>query len=218
MYVRQIDEQILTFRVSGKLWMRSLIMSDVETGTEWSHLLGRGMKGELQGRVLEPIVTDMVTWAAWREEFPETTVLDMPNTSQNYTRDFYRDPSRFVFGFRASGKTLALPMAELIRKPVHSFHIGDLTLLAAFDKAGMSTRLFEASVGDLDLEFVQLDDETMQDKQTQSRWSIRRAIAIAGPLSGTELKQRVGIMSFRKAWRNFHPESVDVKFSQHDRD
>jgi hypothetical protein len=211
-YVRQIDDQILTLRVSGKLWMRSLIMSDVETNTEWSHLLGRGMKGELKGRVLDPVVTDMVTWAAWREDFPETTVLDMPNTSQNYTRDFYRDSSRFVFGFRASGKTWALPMAELIRKPVHSFHIGDLSLLAALDKLGMVTHLFEATVGDQDLEFVQLDDETMQDKQTQSRWSIRRGKAIAGPLSGTELKQRVGIMSFRKAWQNFHPKSVDVRF------
>ena len=192
--------------------MRSLVMSDVETKTEWSHLLGRGMKGKLKGKTLEPIVTDMVTWAAWREEFPETTVLDMSNTSRNYTREFYKDPSRFVFGFQAGGKTWALPMAELMRKPVHSFRIGEAQLLAAFDKQGMSTRLFDASVGDRDLEFIALDDETMQDKQTQSQWSIRRGKAVAGPLSGTELKQRVGIMSFRKAWQNFHPRSVDVEF------
>jgi hypothetical protein len=192
--------------------MRSLVMSDVETRTEWSHLLGRGMQGELKGKVLEPIVTDMVTWAAWREDFPETTVLDMRNTSRHYTREFYKDTDRFVFGFRAGGKSWALPMADLIRKPVHSFHIRELSLLAAFDKEGVATRLFEATVGDQDLEFVQLDDETMQDKQTQSRWSISRGKAIAGPLRGTELKQRVGIMSFRKAWQNFHPKSVDVEF------
>lgn len=192
--------------------MRSLVMSDVETNTEWSHLLGRGMNGELKGKELKPVVTDMVTWAAWREDFPRTTVLDMRNTTQNYTRDFYRDASRFVFGFQAGGKTWALPMVELIRKPVHSFRIGDLSLLAALDKESVGIRLFATKVGDQDLEFVQLDEKTMQDKQTQSRWTIRSGKAIAGPLRGTELKQHVGIMSFRNAWQNFHPTSVDVAF------
>ena len=48
MYVRQVNDLTLTFRVSGKLWNRSLIMSDVETRTEWSHLLGRAMAGKLK--------------------------------------------------------------------------------------------------------------------------------------------------------------------------
>ena len=212
MYVREIDDQVLTFRVSGKLWMRSLIMSDIETGTEWSHLLGRGMSGKLKNKMLQPIVTDMVTWAAWRKDYPDTTVLDMPNTSRKYTRDFYRDPTRFVFGFEANAKPWALPMAQLVKKPVHSFRAGDLWLLAAFDKQGVATRLFDTTVDDQRLEFVQVDDETMQDTRTQSRWRISSGEAIDGPYSGTRLKQRVGIMSFRKAWHNFHPDSKDVAF------
>lgn len=212
MYVRKIDDQVLTFRVSGKLWMRSLVMSDVETGTEWSHLLGRGMQGKLKGRVLEPIVSDMVTWAAWRQDFPDTTVLNMSNTSRNYSREFYRDPTRFVFGFEAGGKTWALPMAKLFKKPVHSFRIGDQSLLATFDRQGAVTRLFDTTFNGQRLEFVQVDDETMKDSQTQSRWVIRNGKAIEGPLAGRQLKQRVGIMSFRKAWKNFHPDSLDVEF------
>lgn len=192
--------------------MRSLVMSDVETGTEWSHLLGRGMKGELKGKVLQPIVTDMLTWAAWREEFPETTVLAMRNTSRNYTKEFYRNADKFVFGFRLDGKTWAVPMAKLIAKPVHSFHVGNSPLLVALDRESTAIRLFEAEVKGRDLEFVQLDDETMQDKQTESRWRILSGTAIEGPLQGTELKQRIGIMSFRRAWQNFHPNSVDIDF------
>ena len=57
--------------------MRSLIMSDVETNTEWSHLLGRGMAGTHKDKVLTSIVSDMVTWTAWRDQYPETTALDM---------------------------------------------------------------------------------------------------------------------------------------------
>ena len=75
--------------------MRSLVMSDVETRTEWSHLLGRGMAGKLKGKVLKPLITDMLTWAAWKEEFPATTVLNMSNKRDNYTRDFYADPSKW---------------------------------------------------------------------------------------------------------------------------
>ena len=36
--------------------------------------------------------------------------------------------------------------------------------------------------------------------------------AIEGELKGKRLKPRVGIMSFRKAWQNFHPDSTEVDF------
>jgi hypothetical protein len=192
--------------------MRSLVMSDVETRTEWSHLLGRGMAGKLKGKVLKPLITDMVTWGAWKEEFPATTVLNMSNQKRHYTRDFYADPSKFVFGFEVNGKALALPMAELSRRPVYAFRVGDTSLLATFDKKGVATRLFETTIDDQHLDFVQVDDRMMKDTQTQSRWKISSGEATDGAMAGKRLKQRVGIMSFRRAWQNFHPDSSDVAF------
>ena len=192
--------------------MHSLVMGDMETGTEWSHLLGRGMLGSLKDRELQPIVTDMVTWEAWKNDHPDTTVLDMSKTSKNYSRDFYQNPTRFVFGFVAGGKPWTLPMADLVKNPVHSFRLGDQSLLAAFDAKGVATRLFDATVDGRNLTFHQVDDATMKDNQTQSRWGISSGEAMAGPLQGKRLKQRVGIMSFSKAWQNFHPESKAVAF------
>jgi hypothetical protein len=211
-YVHQVDEQVLTFQVSGKLWMRSLVMRDVETKSEWSHLLGRAMAGELKGKTLKPLITDMVTWDAWKRDSPDTTVLDMPNTSQHYTSEFYRDPSKFVFGFDLGGDAWAIEMNKLIERPVHSFRNGDRSLLATFDKQGVATRLFESDVDGQSLDFVQLDDQVMQDTQTKSRWKISTGAAIDGPLAGKRLKQRVGIMSFRRAWDKFFPDSTNVKF------
>ncbi|MCP4885719.1 MAG: DUF3179 domain-containing protein [Planctomycetaceae bacterium] len=78
MYVRELEQQTLTLRVSVKLWMRSLVTSDLETGTAWSHLLGRGMSGQLEGKVLKPLFSDMLTWSAWRERFPSSKVLELP--------------------------------------------------------------------------------------------------------------------------------------------
>lgn len=210
MYVRKFDDQVLTFRVSGKLWMRSLVMSDVETDTEWSHLLGRAMAGKLKGAKLEPIVSDMSTWASWLEKHPRTTVLDMSPTTKNYTREFYRNPAAFVFGFEAGGKTWALPFEALLTKHVQSFDIKNQSLLAAFDRNGAVVRLFSRNVDGETLDFVAIDEITIMDKQTRSRWRIDSGEATEGPLKGTRMQQKVGIMSFRTAWQDFHPDSDDI--------
>ncbi len=192
--------------------MRSLVMSDVETDTEWAHLLGRAMAGKLKGKTLEPLITDMVTWSVWRAQYPDTTVLNMSRTSRNYTREFYRDPAAFVFGFEVDGKAWALPMEKMNRHTVHPFKIGQLPLLATFEKEGAVTHLFETEVDNRQLDFSRVDEMTMRDQQTGSHWKITTGEAIAGPLKGKLLNQRVGIMSFRKAWRNFYPQSRDVEF------
>ncbi len=192
--------------------MRSLVMSDLETNTEWSHLLGRAMAGKLKGKTLQPLVTDMMTWGAWKAEFPQTTVLNMPRTSQAFSQDFYRDPAKFVFGFQAGGSMWALPMQSMLNQPVHQFAIDGESMLATFDKASTATRLFSVKVDDRELDFKQIDDQQMQDTQTGSRWRISNGEAIGGELKGKRLTQRVGIMSFRKAWQNFHPDSKDVEF------
>jgi hypothetical protein len=194
--------------------MRSLVMSDVETDTEWAHLLGRAMAGKLKGKVLTPLVTDMVTWATWREQFPQTTLLNLPPTSQNYTREFYRDPNRFVFGFVIGSQAWALPMQKMKQHPVHRFQVEGQSLLATFVDEGAVTHLFDATVDGMPLDFTAIDQTTMKDQQTGSVWKIVSGQAISGPLQGTLLKQHVGIMSFRRAWMNFHPDSDDVPFGE----
>lgn len=213
MYVSEVDGQAFTFQVSGKLWMRSLVMRDIETGSEWAHLLGKAMAGPMKGARLKPIITDMVTWSVWKKQHPDTTVLQLKATSKNYTSQFYdRDPGRFVFGFEVNGITRALPMAELIKRPVHQFKVGSVNLVAAFDGSGTVTHLFDRKVDERVLDFEFDSGLFMTDKQTNSRWDMLSGECTSGELKGRLLKQRVGIMSFRKAWQNFHPESQDVKF------
>ena len=187
-------------------------MSDVETKTEWSHLLGRGMAGKLKGRELKPVITDMVTWSVWKDQYPDTTVLDMSRTSREYTRLFYRDPDRFVFGFEVNGQAFALPMTDMRASPVHQFFTGKTPLLATFDRAGAVTHLFERRVDGRVLDFEQVSDLTMMDQQTSSHWNRLDGSCVKGELRGKMLEQRVGIMSFRNAWLNFHPDSQNVRF------
>ena len=194
--------------------MRSLVMSDVETKTEWSHLLGKAMAGKLKGRKLQPIITDMVTWSVWKKQHPDTTVLNMSRTTREYSSLFYRNPDRFVFGFEVDGQAYALPMTDMKANPVHQFSLRKTPLLATFDGKGAVTHLFERQVDGRVLNFEQLNDLMMTDQQTASHWNRLDGNCIKGELRGKMLKQRVGIMSFRKAWQNFHPDSQDVSFER----
>ncbi len=187
-------------------------MLDVETQTEWSHLLGKAMAGQLKGRKLKPVITDMVTWSVWKEQHPDTTILNMPRTSHRYSSLIYGDPDEFVFGFEADGQAYALPMANMMANPVHQFSIDKIPLLATFDKEGVVTHLFEPRVDGRVLDFERVNDQIMTDRQTASRWKILDGNCIKGELQGQALKQRVGIMSFRKAWQNFHPDSQNISF------
>ncbi len=192
--------------------MRSLIMSDAETGTEWSHLLGRAMAGKLKGQQLAPLVSDMVTWDVWKRENPDTTVLDMSRTSKNYSSDFYRDPSRFVFGFESDGQARAIGLDNLVKHPLHQFAINDQPMLVTFDAKGFVARRFSRTVDGRSLDFEAVDADRMKDVQTGSLWSVAGGNAVEGPMKGKRLTPEVGIMSYRRAWMNFHPDSKDISF------
>lgn len=212
MYVREVEDQELTFQVSGKLWMRSLIMRDIETGSEWSQLLGKCMAGKLKGQALQPLITDMVTWQVWKQLHPESTVLNMSRTSREYTKEFYRDASKFVFGFEVEGKAYALPMSNMKQQAIHNFDLTGTAFVATFDKTGASTYLFESKVGEHKLVFEPVDDKRMRDLQTGSLWDRTSGQAIEGELKEARLTQRFGMMSYASAWMNFHPKSVTLEF------
>jgi hypothetical protein len=50
-------------------------------------------------------------------------------------------------------------------------------------------------------------DGKLVDDQTGSEWDPASGKATAGPLKGSQLAPEVGVVSFRRAWRDFHPRS-----------
>ena len=53
MYDREIEGEVHTFGVSGKLIMNALVMYDHQTRTLWRQFLGSGVKGPLTGVELD---------------------------------------------------------------------------------------------------------------------------------------------------------------------
>ena len=212
MYDRLVGEQELTFCVSGKLWNRSLVMMDTQTKTLWSHILGAAMEGELKGARLVTLPADMVTWSAWKEAYPETTVLNLSRRNEAYSKEFYdkRKAEQFVIGFRGRGGMRHCSLATLGESPLLNVDAGGLPLLLTFAPESTSALLFRRTLGEQVLTFSLSEDGTLRDEPTGSTWDRRRGVATAGPLEGKQLEPHVGILSYARTWRTFHPQSEEV--------
>jgi len=64
-----------TFGVSGLLYNSDVLLYDRQTESLWSQIDMEAVAGPLQGTELEPVVTRVTSWEAWKEQHPETLVL-----------------------------------------------------------------------------------------------------------------------------------------------
>ena len=48
---------------------------------------------------------------------------------------------------------------------------------------------------------------SIEDRETASVWDPVKGQAVEGPLQGKKLKPLVGIVAYRRAWQDFHPDS-----------
>ncbi len=223
---RRANRQTLTFAVSGMLWNRNLVMVDSETGSLWSHFLGRAMSGPLKGTRLQAIPSELTTWGEWRREHPETTVLNLPRSSRRFVREFYQRPEDFVFGVVIDGRASHVAYPVLLKNPVLNIQRPGGDLLVTFDSRSTAAQLFERTLDGRTLTFSAVADVAtpgvattdsaqesgrMTDEQTGTVWDRASGVAIAGPLTGRNLKQRVGMPAYAAAWKVFHPDSHEVQ-------
>ena len=213
-YTRKVGDRTLNLAVSGMLWNRSLVMIDKETKSLWSHLLGEAMQGPLKGSELEALPAEMVTWKAWKREHPQTTVLNISRTSRNYVKEFYRNPKRFVFAWVKSGQPYAAGFETLLENSVLNLKLEKSPVVVTFDKDSTAAHLFSSVVGDRSLKFVADKQGRMHDMQTDTIGNSNTGVAVEGPLKGKTLKQLVGILSYARTWKLFHPNSQTVETSK----
>ena len=159
MYARDIEDQQLTFGVSGKLIMNALVMFDRETETLWSQFLGRAVKGPLADTELEVIPAVLTRWESWRALHPDTTVLDQGGQVIDAYTGYYFSPSAGVIGERNPddrlvGKELVLgvvlPQGRkayahrfLAKNPVVNDSIGNQPVLVAWDGDGATAIAYD---------------------------------------------------------------------------
>lgn len=87
-------------------------------------------------------------------------------------------------------------------------------MLVTFDKESTAAHLFSSEVDDRTLEFMADGPGRMRDTQTKTIWNANTGAALDGPLNGSRLQQRVGIVAYKRIWEAFHPGSVTVRLSE----
>jgi hypothetical protein len=113
-----IDGKLLTFGTSGNLRNSDLVMWDRQTESWWQQFTGEAIVGELTGTRLEFLATAILSWADFKENYPEGLVL---SKDTGFPRDYglnpyagYDDVNQFPFLFDGQIDDRLLPMTRVL--------------------------------------------------------------------------------------------------------
>lgn len=98
-FQRQLDEHVLDFGTTGRLRHSDLVMWDRQTESWWQQLTGEAIIGTLAGKRLTPIPASIVSYAVFKQTFPDGRVLSQDT---GFRREYGRNPYR---GYDASDST-----------------------------------------------------------------------------------------------------------------
>lgn len=115
------------FGVSGRLYMRNLLLFDRETGSLWSQLLSEAVTGPLAGARLKMLRAENTTWGVWKHEHPGTRVLSFETGyAWNYQKNPYAwlgppQEQALVVSVRGEAKIYPFPALRESQRPVVNY-------------------------------------------------------------------------------------------------
>lgn len=231
MYTREANGKELELRVSGKLYKDALVMFDRETGTLWTQVDGKALRGPLLGAQLTPVPAVQTTWKAWKKLHPQTMVLRKPGPTRGSPyADYFQDRSkRGLFGTegdrRLGGKdkivgvhemtdAVAVPESVLEQKLVMQVRLVGKPVVVMFDRETKTPGAYRPVVDGRLLSFRMVKDAgktLIVDQETGSSWSALDGTALRGPLEGKRLERVPYMHSFWYAWSAYRPETRLVR-------
>ena len=94
-YDRRVEDQVLSFGTSGRLYRSDLVMYDRQSESLWPQLEGRAVAGTMTGAQLALLPAQMLSWQQWRQAHPDAWVLSRQTGYQRAygTNPYYRGDS-----------------------------------------------------------------------------------------------------------------------------
>lgn len=113
-FERKVADKVFEFGVSGMLWQSNLLMYNREVGEDdislWSQVLGEAVVGKHTGTKLSIIQSDIVRYTGWREDHPNSLVLNTGSIGDPYNGNYYGVARSFAPNFNEEDSPL-LPTA-----------------------------------------------------------------------------------------------------------
>lgn len=230
-FERVLEDEVVEFGTTGKLYQSNLLMYDRLTDTYWSQALGMAVKGPLSGQILDTIPLDLMEWGDWKNVYPSTLIL---STNTGHARPYDVDPygsyyteERIVFpvshwddrlqlkdiviGMKVNGTHKAYKQSDVESHTIINDNIGDTDVLLLSKYVG-NTRVFDRTLGNQTLTFL-YNNTTLVDVNTGSEWSYEGE-AVAGELAGERLTKFSIWPGFWFEWVAFHPETLIYGYEQ----
>lgn len=214
MHDRRLDGEVLTLGNQGALFMNAMTWWDHKTSSIWSQPWGAAISGPLRGKTLTLIPSELVPWATWFLDHPDTKVL-IDERGRTFGRQRFNE--QFIIGVSIQDAAVAYyyKSAENVRVLNHS--VGDFPValfvdpetrrIDVFLRNGIGTPV-DDSVDIPEILTFEIDQDGMaKDVETGSTWNIRLGIATAGPLRGAAIQQVPYVSSWDWAWEDFFPHT-----------
>ena len=220
----------LTFHLAG-INNQNFLMRDEETGTYWQQISGLAISGPLKGRQLTLVLSDELTFATWKAEEPQGTVLkDVPKyTSEYESKDWdvtmkrvpvvIRFPEHglksrdLMLGIQVFGASRAFPYEQVIKEKLVKDHVGAQPVLLVVAPDGQSVRAFHDRIPNLAgaPDFYRITetkpDALLMDAATGSEWNFR-GCAVSGSAKGACLERIPMLKDYWFDWRNYNPKTT----------
>jgi hypothetical protein len=225
-YTREAYGRELELAVSGKLYKDALVMFDRATGTLWTQLDGKALRGPLAGAQLTEVPAMQTTWKVWKQLHPDTLVLRKPGALRGSVyQGYFQDPSkRGLFGTRGDARlggkdkivgvheandAVAVPQALLEKKNVVQFVLAGKPVVVMYAQSD-TPAVYRAVVEGKTLSFraeKRGAELIVEDTETGSRWSPLEGKAVSGALEGKRLERMPYLHSFWYAWSAYRPNT-----------
>lgn len=186
---RRVEDDTLTFGVSGFLRNSDLIMFDRQTESWWQQFTGIGIVGEYNETVLDVLPSKVVSFDQFAEQHPDGLVMERPRAT-NYGRNPYvgydtnqrpflflgeTDPrlpavERVLAGI-IDGQPMAYAFADLADAHVINDTIGE-TSVVAFWQPGVVSSLDRADIASSrDIGTAVLFSRTVDEQELTFAWN-----------------------------------------------
>ena len=206
-------------------------MRDEETGSYWQQISGRAISGPLAGQQLTPIPSDELTFATWKFEEPQGTVLnDVPRYVSDYARkdwdvrmkraptviDFHEHGLKardLMLGIQAFGASRAFLYDDVIRAKVVKDHVGPQAVLLVVGPDDQSVRVFKDRIPGVEGApgFYRMAGNRpgalLMDDATGSQWNFQ-GCAVSGKATGMCLEPVLAMRDYWFDWRNYNPKTT----------
>jgi len=200
-------------------------MRDEETGSYWQQVTGAAISGPLKGAQLSLVSQDELSFALWKKEQPNGTVLaPLPRYAAKYEKSTWESEvaklptvihatkgslsdRETVIGVVNGEMAQAYPLSKLTpQSPVLLDMVGGKPIMVVLGPDAKSVRVFSRLIGNQTLEFFGHDAPwTLLDSGANS-WGFD-GCAVSGDRKGQCLTRIDYLKDYWFDWQHYHPHS-----------